>query len=165
MRSSSLVVVLTLLASCAMHSASEVDSGSEPMGCTDIGCHDGLVVSVLPTSSWPHGAYRFTIEADETTTICTGALPLPDCNTRAITCDADEPMITESGCALSESTHAFGDIVFSSTPASVAIAVTLDDDPIATETWTPTYQTFEPNGPGCPPKCTSAAVTLDLSFD
>ena len=155
--------VLTLLLSpsgCTLHSTGEPNGA-----CTAIGCHDGLVVSVTPTSSWPHGEYRFTIEADGKTTTCTGRLPLPDCDTRALTCDDDDVSIGESGCALPATDHAFSDIVLPSGPASVTVTIELDGQALATQAWTPAYQTVQPNGPGCPPTCTNAAVGLDLQFD
>jgi hypothetical protein len=133
--------------------------------CTEIGCEDGLMIRVTPVDSWPHGAYRFAITYDGTTTSCTGSLPLPPCESRALSCDGREPLIGESGCALDSAAHAFGDIMFSSTPASVAVEVFLDDRSVGSGRFTPAYQTVQPNGPGCEPVCTSAAVELALAFE
>src|SRR5688500_14606835 len=109
MRRCSLVLALfaTISTACA---------GAQPQACTEIGCSDGLFVRVTPGAPWPHGAYRFVVEADGVTTTCTGALPLADCSTRAITCDREGVSITESGCALPPSEHAFGDLQLPGTP-------------------------------------------------
>jgi hypothetical protein len=148
-----IVFWVALFTGCASHPTAE---------CTEIGCHDGLVVTVSPARAWPHGAYRFIIEADGREITCSGSLPLPECSTRAITCDGDGVVIGESGCALSPTEHAFSDIVFSTNPETVTISIERDDEIIATQTWTPVYQTVQPNGPDCPPTCTNAAVSLDL---
>jgi hypothetical protein len=142
------------------------DSSSQT-ACTAIGCTDGLAVTVTPTSAWPAGDYRFTIEADGVTTTCTGSLPLPACGTAAITCEGGEPdavMIGESGCALAESEHAFSDIMFTATPASVAVTVEFGGTQIGAGSWSPEYQTSQPNGPECEPTCTNASVELALTF-
>jgi hypothetical protein len=168
---------LTVLTGCAPRSAADREGPpkpveppksaepSAPRACTELACNDGLSVAMSPTSSWPHGVYRFTIEADEAKTICTGTLPLPDCGTRAISCEGDGAWVGESGCGLPEREHAFGDVRFSSTPAAVEITVALDERDIVTQAWTPTYETHSPNGPDCPPTCTKGSVRLDLAFD
>lgn len=139
--------------------------GPSSRSCTEIGCQDGLLVSVAPAEAWPHGSYRFVVVHDGTTTICTGALPLPACETRALSCDGEGVEIVESGCALEASQHAFGDIRLSSTPASITVTVERDGQPIASQSWTPEYKTLQPNGPGCEPTCTSATVELQLAFE
>jgi len=132
--------------------------------CTQIGCQDGLVLRVLPAAAWPHGQYRFDIEHDGATVVCTGALPLPPCDRRAVICDAPEPTIVESGCALEPAAQAFGDVVFSTRPADVAVVVSRDGMIIGSGRWSPVYRTHQPNGPGCEPVCTSATVDLVLAF-
>lgn len=141
-------------------------AGMLPAGraCTQIGCQDGLLVQVLPANGWPHGEYRFDIHYEDVRAVCTGLLPLPSCDRRALVCDATEPTIVESGCALEPAAHAFGDIVFSSTPAEVAVVVTHDGKKVGAGRWNPIYRTSQPNGPGCEPVCTTAAVELVLRF-
>lgn len=146
--------------------ATTQDNGSQgtPGGCTEIGCADGLVVQVTPTAAWPAGEYRFTIEADGATTTCTGSLPLPECGTPAIRCDATGVTIGESGCALAPAEHAFSDIMFTANPASVTIEVDLDEQRVGSQSWSPSYQQVQPNGPDCEPTCTNATVALALTF-
>jgi hypothetical protein len=161
------IVALLLAGGCASKSDGPAPGGSsEPTqaGCTEIGCQDGLLVRVTPTSAWPSGEYTFTIEADSGTTVCTGSLPLPACETRAISCDGNDVQVTESGCALEPSQHAFGDLMFTSAPASLTVTVTRDGQQVGSRSWTPEYQTVQPNGPGCEPTCTNATVELALTF-
>ncbi len=132
--------------------------------CTQIGCQDGLVVRVLPAEAWPPGQYQFDIGQDGARVACTGTLPLPPCGGQAMVCDAREPLIVESGCALEPAAHAFGAVIFSTTPAEVAVVVTHDGKRVGAGHWRPVYQTSQPNGPGCEPVCTNAVVELELSF-
>ena len=160
MRHSTIALLVTLLTSCA---------GATPgpdRGCTEIGCTDGLVVRVTPAAPWPAGEYRFVVEADGVTTTCTGWLPLPPCETRAITCDREGVVsIAESGCALPSSAHGFGDLVLPATPEEITVEVQHEGRTLARETFTPAYQTSQPNGPGCEPICTNASVDLALELE
>jgi hypothetical protein len=158
-------VVLCALGCTAKSGAGdEMSTPTSGEACTDIGCMDGLLIQVTPIEAWPHGDYLFSIEHDGTTTTCEGSLPLPACETRAISCDGSEPLITESGCALDPAAHAFGDIMFTTTPAAVTVEVSIDGETVGTGSFDPEYQTIQPNGPGCEPICTTAAVDLALSF-
>jgi hypothetical protein len=157
------------MAACGPKPGTPVDTAtstptSDGQACTEIGCEDGLLIRVTPTEGWPHGSYRFAIAHDGITTNCEGTLPLPACETRAMTCDRDEPTIVESGCALDPAAHAFGDIMFSSTPALIGVEVYLDARSVGSGRFTPEYQTTQPNGSECEPVCTNASVELPLTF-
>lgn len=160
MRCFALTTITVLLTACA---------GAPPgdgRACTEIGCADGLFVRVTPGAPWPSGEYRFIVEAGGVTTTCTGSLPLPACETRAITCDREGVVsIAESGCALPPSAHAFGDLDLPATPEQLTVEVQHEGRTVARETFTPAYQTSQPNGPGCPPICTNASVDLALDFE
>ncbi len=141
-------------------------SGFGGQSCTEIGCSDGLTVVVPSDAEWPAGDYRFVVDVEGTTTTCSGSLPLPPCETRAITCDREGVVqITESGCALSAEQHAFGELHFlQGTPSSVRVEIYHQDRAVAQQSFTPTYQTVQPNGPGCGPICEQASVELPLDF-
>lgn len=133
--------------------------------CTEIGCADGLMVGVTSDARWPAGEYRFVIDVEGTTTTCTGALPLPECGTQAITCDREGVVrISESGCALPADQHAFGDLYFEETLPSVRVEILHEERSVAMGSFTPTYQTLQPNGPGCGPTCRNASVQLPVDF-
>ena len=135
--------------------------------CTQIGCQDGLVIELATPGSWPAGAYRFELAADGVTTTCVATLPLASCDQAQVSC---QPFvagiaIVESGCALPPGSHSFPLIELDGTPATVTVEVFHDQQPIGATTFTPTYQTSQPNGPGCEPICTNARATLPLAFD
>src|SRR5690606_6653103 len=115
---------------------------------------------------WPAGDYRFVVDVEGTTTTCSGRLPLPPCETPAITCDREGVVqITESGCALPAEQHAFGDLrFFQGAPTSVRVEIYHQDRAVAQQSFTPTYRTVQPNGPGCEPICEQASVELPLDF-
>lgn len=162
-----LALVLVLTTACA----SKTDGGGNgdstspgPVGCTEIGCQDGLLVQVTPSSGWPAGQYTYAIELDDQTITCTGTLPLPACGSPGMTCDAEGVQITESGCALPPEEQAFGDVNVPTQPTAVSITIQHDGTEVASGSWTPEYETLQPNGPECEPTCSFASVELAASF-
>jgi len=163
-----MALALLLTTACAPKSDASTNGGSsspEPMACTEIGCQDGLLVQVSPSASWPAGEYAYAIEIDDQTITCTGTIPLPDCDSQGITCDAEGVIVTVSGCALPPEEHAFGDVMIPEPATSVSVTITKDGTEVANGSWTPEYQTSQPNGPGCEPTCTSATVELAASLE
>jgi hypothetical protein len=73
--------------------------------------------------------------------------------------------IGESGCALPPAEHAFSDIMFASSPASVTVSIDHDGQRVGSQTYAPSYQTVHPNGPECEPTCTNATESLALQLD
>lgn len=132
------------------------------MACTQMGCVDGLTVSIAPDYQWKPGNYAFDFTIDGKLLKCKGALPLKSCDAHNITCDGDGVMITESGCALPADAHGFGDIMLGSGPSSVALTISRDGKPIGQGDWNVKYQTAAPNGPECGPVCHQATVKLDI---
>lgn len=133
--------------------------------CTEIGCEDGLMVSLTPNSSWPHGEYRFTLEVDDITSTCVGTLPLAGCDAAAIACEGPAIPIGGSGCALPPAEHAFAGFTLTGAPARMSIEVQLDGQTLASKSWTPTYKTVQPNGSNCEPTCRNASVELAIPFE
>lgn len=134
-----------------------------PQACTEIGCADGLVISLSPNAGWAPGQYRFTIVTDGETTVCEGALPLPPCEQPALRCTGNAAIIGESGCAIEPAAHGFSDIQIASKPQSVTLTIERDGQTIANQTLTPAYQRSQPNGPGCPPVCDNAHAELAVA--
>lgn len=129
--------------------------------CTQMGCTNGLQLSVNPDYDWKNGIYAFEFYLDGKNVKCTGALPLKPCEKGpSLSCNKDGVMITESGCALPPSAQGFGDIQIEGQPRRVLVRITRNGKPVVTRTVVPKYQTFTPNGPGCGPVCTSASHDL-----
>lgn len=132
----------------------------EPLACTEIGCVDGLTLTVVPEYRWQPGAYVFRLTLDGRTVTCKGSLPLKACGTPSLTCDGEGVMMTESGCALPPEAQGFGDVHVENGPRQVAISITRDGQTLVDKTVTPTYRTSRPNGPRCAPECRQANVPL-----
>ena len=107
-------------------------SGLGPTACTLIGC-TGLVVEVTGAPAQ---------------TPVTVVVTAPDGSTRSTSCIS----ATGSTCPVS-----FPDF----TPASVTIRVSTGTK-TTEETRQPAYEVTRPNGPGCPPECRNARVTVAL---
>lgn len=131
-----------------------------PRACTEIGCIDGLHVTLTPGERWPAGAYAFDIQTDGGSTSCRGSLPLPPCGTPGLSCSGQAVQIGESGCALPAAAHGFSTLTFPSTPKRVHVRITRESEAIAERELQPVYQRVQPNGPGCEPVCTTAGETL-----
>lgn len=131
-----------------------------PVACTEMGCVDGLALTVAPDYRWQPGAYVFRLTLDGRAVTCRGSLPLNACDMPSLTCDGEGVMITESGCALPPEAQGFGDIQISSGPRQVAISITRDGQTLVEKTVTPTYRTARPNGSQCEPECRQASVPL-----
>lgn len=132
--------------------------------CTDMGCTSGLELEFVRPSPWPPGSYRITLRIDGKSASCDGELPLKPCDQGAsFRCSDASLRIAESGCALPASEHAISGL---SSTASEATAVSLVIEHggalQATANLTPTFQTVQPNGPGCEPVCESASMKLKL---
>lgn len=140
----SIVLLLTtgLLTACSSSSNEAADknvSSDTPVVqvCTEIGCVDGLTVQlegVIPST--------FTVEA-----VVPGDSPI------LVQCSSDQPAIP---CA--------GDHLFFEgfTPEEVTIRISWKDGQVS-ETFRPSYERVQPNGPGCPPECRQGHVTMMLT--
>jgi len=130
--------------------------------CTDIGCVDGLHVTLAPSGGlWTKGHYTFEITTPLGTTTCEGALPLPACEAgRALSCSGPPVSIGESGCALPPDQHGFASIDLASGPADVTIVIRKDGAELVRKSITPGYRVTSPNGPDCEPTCRQASDTL-----
>lgn len=157
------VAVIAGLVACGGTNTPDASSSGSGV-CTTIGCVDGLTVRFDPATTWKHGKYVFSLEADGVTQTCTGTLPLPPCGpTGGLSCTADIATIGESGCALPPAQHGFADIHFRSGPSKVAIRIERDGVSLANATLAPAYQTVQPNGPSCGPICRQASASIALT--
>jgi hypothetical protein len=138
----------------------------ETKSCTAIGCDDGFTVAFSPDSGWKPGAYRFIIDIDGQVTTCEGALPLQACSAGpSLTCTPASARISlgESGCALPPEQHGFSGLRVGGSPVQL-VSVTIGQDArnLVQKTFTPTYETSQPNGEGCEPVCNSASDSLAI---
>ena len=96
--------------------------------CTEIGCYDGLSVTVPSASATP-----FRVEA----------------------------FVFRGGAVYGRTCNAAPCVVFfpDFTPAQVRVEVIAGTDSVE-RAFTPAYEVYRPNGPGCSPECLNAAVTF-----
>lgn len=150
------LAVAVLLIDCAGSARAE-----QPRACTEMGCVNGLTLSIPQDFVWQQGQYNFTMAIDGKIAHCSGALPLKSCEAgNSITCDTPGIMIMESGCALPPESQGFGDIHFDSAPRKVNIFIERDKTMLFQQSIGPKYIDVTPNGAQCEPKCRQASVPL-----
>lgn len=136
---------------------------SSGLMCTEIGCQNGVTLTVPPERTWERGHYTFLFQLDQKTVKCWGNLPLPKCEDGpALKCNtAGVVSITESGCALPRTAHGFSDIYIATKAKSIALRIELGNKTIFSKNYHPIYKTSQPNGPHCAPICYSASLPLN----
>lgn len=141
-----------------------------PKACPLVGCDDSFSAQIsVSASGVPAGTHTVTVTVDGATTSCSFQFP-PDAATlaRGVTCSGNAyvGLTAAQTCQSSggsetcqpvpgqyvESVTVFG------TPQSVQVQQTVGGAVILDESVTPSYETYQPNGSGCPPTCQEAAV-------
>lgn len=158
------LVLTSLVAACSPPPEPPKAAADSAKACSEMGCDDGLAIELVRPSPWPAGAYRFTLSIDGKAVRCEGALPLPPCDSGpSFHCDDASLTIAESGCALPPGEHAITGLHSTLTEGSEASLLIEHEGSIqATAKLTPSFQTLQPNGPGCEPVCQSASLKLTL---
>jgi hypothetical protein len=146
-----------LVAACPASARFERSGSGE---CTDIGCVNGLRLSVSPQSGWTAGAYRFELDVDSQPVACQGSFPLQSCEERSFSCDAGSVRLGVSGCALPSDQQGIADMAFEGYPLHVSVRVLRDGKELVSTALEPAYTAGQPNGPGCEPVCCGASAQL-----
>ena len=157
----STAVIVILLCACARSPGAP---GPNSKMCTEIGCADGLTITMAKGSPWEPGAYTFAFELDGAPVTCTGALPLKACESGpSLTCDpSGRVQIAESGCALPPEQHGFSDIRVPTAVTTLKLSIARDGQPPRSFEFAPKFVETRPNGPDCEPVCRQAAERVDL---
>lgn len=136
--------------------------GAPRGACTEMGCQNGLSMSLEPGAQWPAGDYRIEIDADGASQVCTVTLPLKACGAGpSVTCSgAALATIGESGCALPAREHGLSSLHFDGTPRQGKVTISRGGAPLITQDLAPTYRWVQPNGSGCGPQCLQGSATL-----
>jgi hypothetical protein len=129
-----------------------------------MGCENGLDIELARPSPWPAGKYRVTLSIDGEPVHCEGVLPLRPCDSGpSFHCDDASLTIAESGCALPPGEHAISGLHSTVTEGSeVSLLIEHEGSIQATAKLTPSFESVQPNGPGCEPVCQSASMKLTL---
>jgi hypothetical protein len=136
------------------------DHAAAQQACTEMGCQNGLQLTVAPDYRWSPGAYVFKFLVDGVAIQCRGKLPLPSCDNPGLICDSTAVTITESGCALPSAAHGFGMVQFADAPQTVRVTITRDNVMLVDKNFTPEYRDVRPNGAQCEPTCHQASAVL-----
>lgn len=131
--------------------ASSIAGGCAPLGCTEMGCADGATVALEPPLT-EEGAYRVEVDIGDET----------------LGCEVDRNRSCENGIwarmPSKSSEVGEGDAkrikvvdlpgiesirLDSRTPERFTLRVYRDDALVLSETVTPSYRKFQPNGPEC----------------
>jgi hypothetical protein len=140
-----------LAALCLVVAGAAQVVGCSTKQCTLIGCGPPFEVRFqFGEGKWSAGTYTIRVTADGTTGSCDQTLPFVSCQSSSLVCTGTREWELESGgCALPPDQHAIYGIVFGTTPVTVDVSVSTDDRQLGQGTFTPSYQSSQPNGPGC----------------
>lgn len=159
-----LALLAALPLGCGAAPAAPPAAGKSGRTCTKMGCTSGLALELVRSTPWPQGSYRFTLRIDGKSVSCEGKLPLEPCERGpSFRCSDASLRVEESGCALPPEQHAVSGL--SSTVSQAAeVSLVIEHQGVlqATAKLQPTFQTVQPNGPGCEPVCQSASMRLTL---
>ncbi len=136
--------------------------GSLPDGataCTKIGCVDQFSATVtVDATTVPAGKHTLTVTIDGAATSCSFNLPElanPVNDPCAAGFSLSVPGQPTDG-KFTETIRVLG------TPSSIEVHQTLDGTVVLDQTLSPTYQTNQPNGPGCAPICHQASAAWTI---
>jgi hypothetical protein len=147
----SIFLSLTLIQACA---------SPEELACTDIGCTDGLHISLLREAFEP-GLYLVELDLHGEVILCQATIPLGSGASDG--CSDPRAWLELSGSELDTSEQAVTGVFLDRTDLSaMAITVLQDDEEIGYAAFEPDYQTLQPNGPECEPTCAYATRELEL---
>jgi hypothetical protein len=121
-----------LAATIALTAVLTACDGSTDAACTEIGCNDGLFVVLRGTPG-----VEFEIDASTS-----------NGDVRNASCVVDP----DGSCQIG---------FYGFVPEDVTLAVSGVDQQLSV-TLEPAYETFQPNGPGCPPICRQATLEINL---
>jgi hypothetical protein len=130
-------------------------NGSPSRVCTDIGCTDGF--SLMLNHAWTEGSYSFEVALDSDVVRCTANIPLD----RSGGCDDERVQLVLSGSELPVAEQSIPAInVLAADLTTITVAILRGDEVLTESSFTPTWETSQPNGPDCEPTCRTAEAAL-----
>jgi hypothetical protein len=143
---------------------------TQEVTCTLIGCQDGATLT-LRRQGGQLPSFALTVQMDGHTIECPappGNNAFARCNEQAFVTtreaqDCQPSRVGDSVVVTCTGTGRFEQILeITGTPASVKVAARAGAAPIAEKTFTPQYQSVQPNGPQCDPTCRQWSDTWEL---
>ncbi len=148
-------------------------AGPVGVGCTAVGCEDGVSVMLVPPDGVVSpGEFWVRVVIDGQTTLeCSASYASgttrPDCAFEELSLfvspgeECREPVPSGEEACVRREEMAVG-IRINGTPTQLDIEYTSSEGEIYSVTSTPEYQTLQPNGPQCEPTCFHAGETFFL---
>jgi hypothetical protein len=132
--------------------------------CTLIGC--GFPFEVMFQSGpagWTPATYTVAVVADGAMGSCDLTLPLASCQSAPTCTGAHDWFLAYVGCGAPADQQSIRSVGFINPPTSVELVVGRDGQQLSDSVFSPTYHSYEPNGPGCGPPCQGApAATITI---
>lgn len=122
--------------------------------CTDLGCDDGLDITITKASEWTAGTWTFQVFSGSSRTECVLTFPLDSAT--PVSCDRDNVVITATEAGVEKVQLTDTDVT------TAGLTVLLDDDEVFEESWTLSWDTANPNGADCEPTCKNSEQTANL---
>jgi hypothetical protein len=130
--------------------------------CTEIGCSSYFRAEFSRSGSWDSGRWEVTFRADGTTLgSCEIELPAASGNDEG-DCTGDLLLRLRSDGEAIESATVRRQALSDQTPSEITVLLERDGQQVAQQTFSPTFESVQPNGPGCPPVCEQAEA--EFSF-
>lgn len=117
--------------------------------CTEIGCDDGITLTVTSASGLTAGVYSISVSGTGESTSC------------SITIDSGA-QVTDTTCDLVDNTASSFTVVLHSAPEALTVTIDRDGTELGKEDLTPSYTTVQPNGPDCEPTCHQADASMQI---
>ncbi|MBX2799707.1 MAG: hypothetical protein KTR31_18660 [Myxococcales bacterium] len=130
--------------------------------CTQIGCTSGLILTLDAPNGAAAGDYEIRLsDSDDNSFLCTFT-KLDVCDAEGclqdVECIGDVDLVhTELGGDIFDLTLNAG-----TTGDEVELTIEIDGAPVQEEVRGVTYVEFQPNGPACPPTCSTATTDFIL---
>jgi hypothetical protein len=132
--------------------------------CTLIGC--GFPFEVMLQSDpvgWSPGKYTVAVIADGAMGSCDLTFPLGSCQNAPTCTGAHDWFLGYVGCASPADQQSIRSVGFNTAPTNVELVVDRDGQRLSDSVFSPTYHSYEVNGPGCGPSCQAApAATISI---
>ncbi len=126
--------------------------------CTQIGCHDGLMVILSPQKlehPWPEGTWTIEIETETDLKTCSVVLPSGEQ-------ECSHPVISAfPGFHWSRAVEISG-VELDSHPSRVDVTVFHEGKVLGEDSFELEYTRFQPNGRFCEPTCYSAQALVEF---
>lgn len=157
--------------------------GLLPHGCTEMGCQDGVELTLRTADgTWPPGAYALTLVVEGTSQSCALMLPgdlptnggstqlacTPNQGSQGAALNSEVTCVEQrSADSVSQScTPVPGHFTLSAhvagAPPALDVILTRDGVQLLAQSLAPTYVRTTPNGEDCDPVCQQASVELGL---